>query len=116
MHGTVVLTFCLYPSRYLKRFIFLVGFLLLVGCAGKPPLQPYVEAQEALRYAKRYGADGSFPKLFLEAKRIYKEGESFYHDRYYVKAKTSFEDAVRLAEKAETKARLKYFLEGDMIP
>lgn len=63
------------------------------------------EAREAAKYA---------PQLFYKMEKSFKKAELLYKERYYEEARKEFIKAQKLAEKAETQARIKEFTSGEV--
>ena len=95
----------------------IVCFLLFINffttCISTQPNKEYALAQSALLTAKQFSADQMFPKTYSKALSFYNKGVSLYKKQDYEEARNSFEEAIKLAEKAEFKARLKKIRESE---
>ncbi len=94
---------------------FFVFFLALISCAGVPPKEDYVFAITALENAKKAQVDKLEPKLDYQSKKLYEIALKFYEERNYTKAKEYFIKTRIIAEKAETKARIKKYKNGEIV-
>lgn len=97
----------------MRVFCFLLFFYSLTACVSTEPNKEYAIAQSALRSAKKFSADKLFPRTYLKSLFFYKKGTSQYKKQNYEGARNSFEKAIKLAEKAEFKARLKQRKEAE---
>ena len=95
---------------------FLTGLgyiVLLVSCAGLPPIKEYSLAREALSHAEKHRADKYYPSYYGKAVKLYRQGQSAYRDRYYGQAGDRFQEALKYAERAEDLTRIKRARSGD---
>lgn len=98
------------------KFCFLVLFLnLAVNCAGVPPKEEYVLALTALENAKKAQVDKLQPKLSYRSKKFYELALKYYEERNYTKAKEYFIKTRFIAEKAELRARIKKYKNGEIV-
>ena len=79
----------------------------LAHCVSTAPNKDFVIAKTALSRAKKFQADKLYPKIYAKANSFYKKATSFYNQENYEEAQTYFQSAIKWAEKAELKARLK---------
>lgn len=63
------------------------------------------EAHDAAKYA---------PQIFYKMEKSFKRAELLFQERYYDEARKEFYRAQKLAERAETLARVKEFTAGDL--
>lgn len=70
-------------------------------------------ARTALRSAEEGEARRFAPKVFSEANRLYRQGETAYKDRLYEKSAEYFQKSRYYSEKAENISRVKMFEQGD---
>lgn len=77
------------------------------GCVSTDPYMEYALARSALARAQESSADKFFPKSYLKAKFLYKKGAIMYEKQNHEEARNSFEESIKLAERAEFKARIK---------
>lgn len=89
--------------------------LALTSCVtAKIPVQEYVLAKAAFEAAEANEAAKFAPQVFYKMEKSFKKAELLYKERYYEEARKEFIRAQRMAEKAETLARLKQFDAGGM--
>jgi len=94
----------------------LLGSVFLFGCATVTlPQQEYTLARTALEYAESTDSERLAPLLFQQAQHFYHEGERMYEERNYDEARSLFVKARKLAEKAETTARIKKAKSGEVL-
>ena len=89
------------------KFFILLFFLSLTQCISTTPYKDFVIAQTALSRAKKFQADKLYPKTYMKASQFYKKAVSNYKQNNYEESQTYFQSAIKWAEKAELKARLK---------
>lgn len=95
-------------------FIFLSMMAALSSCVTvEIPLEEYTVARSARDAAIAAEAAKYAPQLFYRADKAYKRGEALFKERYYSDAQNEFVEAQKLAEKAETAARIKQFQSGE---
>ena len=95
------------------RWLLILG--TVSGCVTTQiPVQEYTLAKAAYEAADAHEAVKFAPHLFLRMEKTYKKAELLYKERYYEEARREFIKAQKLAEKAETLARVKEFNSGDM--
>ncbi len=99
----------------IQALFFFVFFLTLTFCAGVPPKEDYVLALTALENAKNAQADKLEPKLSYQSKKLYEKALNFYQERNYTQAKEYFIKARFVAEKAELRARIKKYKNGEVV-
>lgn len=92
---------------------FLLWSSMLTACVSLEPYKEYALAQSSLLWAKQFSANKLFPKAYIKASLLYKKGASLYKEQSYDEARLSFEKSIKLAEKAELKARLKTLKETE---
>ncbi len=94
--------------------IFLSMMAALSSCVTvEIPLEEYTVARSARDAAIAAEAAKYAPQLFYRADKAYKRGEALFKERYYSDAQNEFIEAQKLAEKAETAARIKQFQSGE---
>lgn len=93
------------------RSIWLAG-ILLVGCAGTPPIEEYSLARTALIAAKQSGAASLAPGFFYKAEENYRQGQLSFKNNDNEEAKEYFKLSKAYSEKAENATRLKKFEGG----
>jgi hypothetical protein len=105
----------MFPCKSKLRFRFkqLGGLSLILLFAGDPPLRAYVTARSALQAARTHEAQRFASAAFLQAEQAYKTGEKAFADERYTEAKEQFNISRRLAEKAETAARVQKYKSGE---
>jgi hypothetical protein len=97
-----------------RRAFPLLVFLILTACISTVvPLQEYSIAKSAYDAAVAAEAAKYSPQLFYKAEKAYKKAEKLYKDRDYSAARKEFLVSQKLAEKAETEARIKQFNSGE---
>lgn len=101
--------------NFIQAPFFLVILLSLISCAGVPPKEDYVFALTALENAKKAQVDKLEPKLDYQAKKLYELALKFYEERNYTKAKEYFIKTRYVAEKAEIRARVKKYKNGEIV-
>lgn len=88
---------------------------LATACVSKEPShEEWNLAYVAYRSAQESEAKRFAPKLFGRARMFIKRGERAYRERYFDEAADYFRKARYYSEKAENKARVKMFQEGEM--
>lgn len=95
--------------RYLLTIIILT--VTISGCvtAKDIPVEQYVLAKAAYDAAVAAEASKYSAQQLYAAEKHYKRGEVLFKERYYNDASKEFIKAQKLAEKAESTARLKQF-------
>lgn len=91
------------------RFQMLGWFLclcLLSGCPKKPPTQSYKDALDALNKARNAKADKCAKDELKSAERMMARAKQLMDSGKYDEAKSAFDAARKLAEKAKEEARL----------
>jgi hypothetical protein len=101
--------------KIIQALFFYVFCISIISCAGTPPKDEYVLSFTALENAKRAQADKFEPKLSYQSKKLYEKALNFYEERNYSKAKEYFIKSRFLAEKAEVRARVKKFKNGEVV-
>lgn len=101
--------------RYIQALFFYALITGFVACAGVPPKNEYVLALTAIENAKKAQADRLEPKLSYQYKKLYEKALNFYEERNYNKAKEYFIKSRFLAEKAEVRARVKKYKNGEIV-
>lgn len=101
--------------KHIRALFFYVLLLILSSCAGVAPKDEYVLSFTALENAKKAQADKLEPRLSYQSKKLYEKALKFYEERNYSKAKEYFIKSRFLAEKAELKARVKKYKNGEII-
>ena len=96
-----------------KFLSFVFCLCLLTACVSTPPNKDYALAQSVLLMAKQFEADKLSPNYYSKALSLYKKAVSLYKRQKYEEAGSSFEESIKLAEKAELKARVKKFREQE---
>ncbi len=89
-------------------------FSLFTACVtgGQPTLE-YVMAKAAYDAAVSHEAAKYAPQIFYKMEKSFKKAELLYKERYFEEARAEFAKAQKLAERAETQARVKEFTSGD---
>lgn len=90
-----------------KRFYLFFFTLGLTHCISIDPHTDFIVAHTALKQAKKSQADKSYPAIYAKSLSFYKKAVSFYNQENFEEAQIYFQRTIRLAEKAELKARLK---------
>ena len=92
----------------MKKSICLLFFLWgLMHCVSSDPNKDFVVAQTALKRAKKFQADKLYPNTYGKSTRLYKKAISSYDQKDFENAQTYFQEAIKWAEKAELRARVK---------
>lgn len=106
-------------SRYLTRAIFCFTLLLcctFIGCASVTlPIQEYTLARSALEFAENNDSERLAPLQFQQAQQYYNQGVEMYENRSYDEARSLFIKSRKLAEKAESTARIKKAKSGEVL-
>jgi hypothetical protein len=93
-----------------KLALVLLGSFLVSACVtANVPTSEYALAKAAQEAAVTAEAVKFAPQLYYKAEKSYKKAELLFKERYYEEARLEFVNARKLAEKAETTARLKQF-------
>lgn len=96
-----------------------LGILLVLfvgGCTSVTlPVQEYSLARSAMDAAETNDAERLSPIMYQQAQYTYRQAESLYQDREYEDARILFIKARKLAEKAETAARIKKSKSGEVL-
>jgi hypothetical protein len=100
---------------YLNLALFLFCLSLFAACAGVPPHSEYVIALTALENAKKTNSDKLEPDLTFQSKKYFDIAVNFYKERNYSKAKQYFLKSRFIAEKAEVRARIKKYKNGEVV-
>ncbi len=77
------------------------------------PIQEYTIAKSAYEAALAAESAKYAPQLFYKAEKAYKNAEKLYKEKDYSGAREAFLYSQKLAEKAESAARLKQFKSGE---
>lgn len=94
----------------------LIANSALLGCATVSlPIQEYTLARSALEFAESNDSERLSPLYFQQAQQLYNQGVKKYEDRDYDEARSLFVKARKLAEKAETTARIKKAKSGEVL-
>lgn len=94
----------------------LIANSALFGCATVAlPIQEYTLARSALEFAENNDSERLSPLYFQQAQQFYNHGVQKYEDRDYDEARSLFIKARKLAEKAETTARIKKAKSGEVL-
>ena len=96
----------------LAPIVFLLS-LVLISCAGTPPIKEYAIAKQALISAKKHKSHIYFPQRYKNAIKLYKKGTSSFKDRYYGQARNYFEEVIEQGEQAENLTRINRGKRGD---
>ena len=86
-----------------------------MGCVGNPPILEYNLAKKALKEANSHNAKKFAPGLWYKASQAYQKAEGQYSSREYDEASDNFNTALKAAEKAELKARIKKQKRGEVF-
>ncbi len=100
------------------RLRFLIGLLplFLASCTSVTlPVQEYALARSAMESAESNDAERLSPVVFQQAQQSFKQAERLYGDREYEEARLLFIKARKLAEKAESTARIKKSKAGEVL-
>lgn len=96
--------------------IFIIASGVLFGCATVTlPVQEYTLARSALEFAENNDSERLSPLYFQQAQQVYNQGVHRYEKRDYDEARSLFVKARKLAEKAETTARIKKAKSGEVL-
>lgn len=91
-------------------FLALLGSFLVSACVtANIPSEEYSLAKAAQEAAVTAEAVKFAPQLYYKAEKSYKKAEQLFKERYYDEARAEFLISQKLAERAETTARLKQF-------
>lgn len=94
------------------RWLFIFG--ISTSCVTTQiPTQEYTMAKAAYEAAESHEAVKFAPQLFYKMEKSYKKAELLFKERYYDEARKEFIKAQKLAEKAETVARVKEYNSGE---
>lgn len=99
----------------INQALFLFFLLSFTACAGVPPHSEYVIALTALENAKKTSAEKFEPDLTFQSKKYFDIAVNFYKERNYSKAKQYFLKSRFIAEKAEVRARIKKYKNGEVV-
>ena len=92
--------------------VIILSSLLSVACVGPAPVREYNLARTALDAARGAKSPEHAPGYWARAHKSYQEGELFYKERDFAKAKESFLRAKLFAERAENFTVIKIMREG----
>lgn len=98
------------------RLLILLVPIILVGCTSVTlPIQEYALARSAVESAESNDAERLSPVVFQQAQHSFQQAEHLYEDREYEEARLLFIKARKLAEKAESAARIKKSKSGEVL-
>jgi hypothetical protein len=93
-----------------KLVLVLLGCFLVSACVtANIPSQEYALAKAAQEAAVTAEAIKFAPQFYYKSEKSFKKAEQLFKERYYEEARQEFLISKKLAERAETTARLKQF-------
>jgi hypothetical protein len=110
--GLTMRYFCL-ATIHLTIFV-LSG--MLISCSTITlPIQEYTLARSALEFAENNDGERWAPLQYMQAQQVYNQAVQMYENRDYDEARSLFIKSRKLAEKAETTARIKKAKSGEVL-